>query len=104
MRGRKDEVDDRRNEAVTQMSAKTKGGQSKRDQTDLTTEIGALSMTSIFVRAGSAGVVFCIQHMVPHINPVNLKDIHAFAIQATIYNHHAAKLYNLRVVPTQTLY
>lgn len=27
--GRKDEVDDRRNEAVTQMSAKTKGGQGK---------------------------------------------------------------------------
>lgn len=48
---RKDEVDDRRNEAVTQTSAKTKGGQGKCYQTDLTTEIGALSMTSIFVRA-----------------------------------------------------
>ncbi len=48
---RKDEVDDRRNEAVTQTSAKTKGGQEKCDQIGLTTERGALSMTSIFVRA-----------------------------------------------------
>lgn len=48
---RKDEVDDRRNEAVTHMSAKTKRGPGKCCQTDLTTEMGALSMTSIFVRA-----------------------------------------------------
>lgn len=39
---RKDEMVDRRNEAVTQTSAKTKGGQGKRYQTGLTTEIGAL--------------------------------------------------------------
>lgn len=48
---RKDEVDDGRNEAVTQMSAKTKAGLRKCYKTDLTTEIGALSMTSISVRA-----------------------------------------------------
>lgn len=47
---RKDEVDDRRNEAVTQMSAKTKGGQRKCYKTDLTTEIGALSIAFMFVR------------------------------------------------------
>lgn len=42
---RKDEVDDRRNEAVTQMSAKTKGELGKLNQTDLTTEIKALLVT-----------------------------------------------------------
>lgn len=46
---RKDEVDDRRNEAVNQMSAKTKGELWKCCQIDVTTEMGALSMTSIFL-------------------------------------------------------
>lgn len=46
---RKDEVDDRRNEAVNQMSAKTKGELWKYCQIDLTTETEALSMTSIFL-------------------------------------------------------
>lgn len=45
---RKDEVDDRRNEAVTQMSAKTKAEPGKRNQTDLTTEIKALPVTRFF--------------------------------------------------------
>lgn len=46
---RKDEVDDRRNEAVTQMSAKTKGEPRKHNQTDLTTEIKALLVTCFFL-------------------------------------------------------
>lgn len=44
----KDEVDDRRNEAVTQMSAKTKGEPGKCNETDLTTEIKALLVTRFF--------------------------------------------------------
>lgn len=68
---RKDEVDDRRNEAVTQMSAKTKGQPGKCYQTDLTTERGALSMTFLWEMKLKKNKIkehcFSIQYMVPHI-------------------------------------
>lgn len=65
--GRKDEVDHRRSEAVTQMPAKTKGGQGKCYQTDLTTEIGALSVTFLCeLKLWKTECCFPIQYMVPH--------------------------------------
>lgn len=49
--GRKAEVDDRRNEAVTHVSAKTKGNAGKCFPADVTTETEALTMTYILVSA-----------------------------------------------------
>lgn len=61
---------------------KQKKGKGKCYKTDLTTEIGALSTTSIFARAEilkNSECGFLIQHMVLHIN---LNDSHTFLIQA----------------------
>lgn len=78
---RKDDADDRRNKAVTQMSTKTKAGKRKCNKTDLTTEIGAVLMTPIFARAESAPSRTWL-----FTSSVNLSDSHTFLIQATLTN------------------
>lgn len=82
---RKDEVGDRRNEAVTHVSAKTKGGPGKCYQTDLTTEMGPLSMTSIFVRGEFLKNCAVSPSNTWYLtSSVNLNDSHSFLIQAML--------------------
>lgn len=91
---RKDEVDDRRNEAVTQMSAKTKGQPGKCYQTDLTTERGALSMTFLWemkLKKKKKNSTVSLSNTWFLTLCVNLNDTHSFFIQAMLQNRHFTK-------------